>query len=447
MDVQTIMTGRGCIIGQSGSGKSFLAGVIAEELCKANMPFCVIDTEGEYSSLRSQFDVIVLGGSSKDVGLDVDYYKLFHSSIINEVPVILDVSDSVDSLDIVNRALESLYSLESKIRKPYLVLIEEADKFAPQTMSKGANIVEEIGVRGRKRGIGLLVATQRPAKISKNVLSQCSYGFVGKLTIENDLSAIKILFEERSKLTNITKLDVGEFESFGLGENDKFKVKQRDVKHIGMTPTVGLNKPINNKLGKIIKDLAGDGLQKRKRPISTEMCSIYALPMSLTPYDVDKYAKKIAKKRFLMLGKQVEDIEDVGIEYVPLGLCTIRIPTAHRNEYLEYHALLNDDCRLVKIENGIRYATEKENSSKKGRIKYLEKHQIGFEKIDAGKEDILKGKINERKAVGCIKMFFPDSELVEFKLAYLPVYKITLRSGNKVRVFKIDGVHGKDFVG
>ncbi|MDE1860036.1 MAG: DUF87 domain-containing protein, partial [Candidatus Micrarchaeota archaeon] len=73
IDAQTIMTGRGCAIGQSGSGKSFLAGVIAEELCKAGLPFCIIDTEGEYSSLKSMSkNVIVVGGENGDVSTDID---------------------------------------------------------------------------------------------------------------------------------------------------------------------------------------------------------------------------------------------------------------------------------------------------------------------------------------------------------------------------------------
>ena len=47
------------------------------------MPFCVIDTEGEYSSLKSMFNVIVVGGENKDVDFSIDYTKLFRASIIN----------------------------------------------------------------------------------------------------------------------------------------------------------------------------------------------------------------------------------------------------------------------------------------------------------------------------------------------------------------------------
>ena len=52
---QELLTGRCCVIGQSGSGKSFLVGVISEELAREHLPFVIIDTEGEYKSLKSLF--------------------------------------------------------------------------------------------------------------------------------------------------------------------------------------------------------------------------------------------------------------------------------------------------------------------------------------------------------------------------------------------------------
>ena len=91
LETQDVLTGRGCVIGQSGSGKSFLVGVIAEELSKSGMPFCIIDTEGEYGSIKGSFNAIVVGGESADLALDVDYSELFSASVENGIPVILDL--------------------------------------------------------------------------------------------------------------------------------------------------------------------------------------------------------------------------------------------------------------------------------------------------------------------------------------------------------------------
>ena len=54
-------TGRTCVIGSSGSGKSYTVGVICEELCKNKVPFVIIDIEGEYSGLKEKYDVIWVG--------------------------------------------------------------------------------------------------------------------------------------------------------------------------------------------------------------------------------------------------------------------------------------------------------------------------------------------------------------------------------------------------
>jgi uncharacterized protein len=449
IDVQTILTGRGCIIGQSGSGKSFLVGVIAEELCKSNLPFCIIDTEGEYSSLKSMFNVIVVGGNNKDIDLDTDYSKLFDMSIANDLPVVLDVSDSVDKTEAVSKAIGALYDLENKIRRPYLVLIEEADKFAPQTASKKANILEEISVRGRKRGIGLLIATQRPANISKNVLSQCSYGFIGKLTIENDLNSIRILFRDRDTLVNITKLTVGEFVTFGLDRTEKFRVKPRLVKHMGTTPLIDDDRPVNDKINKIIKELKGGGKSEipKKKGEFVSM-PIYAIPVSFTMNDAKEYAEKIAKRKFVIFGDATETITSIDVEYLPLGLCSLRIPTGHKNEYLEYYTLINDKCELVKLDKKIKFLGPEDTKEPTNKTykPYLKKGDLPSEKIDAEKDYVIKRPINEKKSTACIKNFFPTAILTEFKVIHIPMYKITLKKDNKVRVFVIDGIYGKEII-
>jgi hypothetical protein len=447
IDVQTMMTGRGCVIGQSGSGKSFLAGVIAEELCKLNMPFCVVDTEGEYSSLKTAFDVIVVGGENKDVEVDIDYSKLFSESIANDIPVVLDFSDVVDRKELVYKALQALYDLEDKIRKPYLVFIEEADKFAPQVLSKNSNIIEEISVRGRKRGVGLLLTTQRPANISKNVLSQCSYGFIGKLTIDNDLSAIKILFEDRDKLVSVTRLKVGEFLPFGLKNDKEFLVKKRTVRHMGMTPLIDTEKPISGKLRGIIKGLkAADKVSASKKSDGGEIIPIETLLASFSRDNVNKYAERIARKQFIVFGSATERTDSIRLKYLPLGLCNFRIPTSKKNEYMEYWTIVDDRGNLVRLDKRVKFLVEEDTEkASKNRYKYyLKKEPVVLEKADVGKADIIKSNINEKKARSFISRLFPTSTMVDFKIIHLPVYKITLKKDNKVRVFNLDALYGKE---
>ena len=61
VDANVLATGRTCIIGASGSGKSYAVGVICEELCKSRVPFAIIDTEGEHSGLKEKYDAVCIG--------------------------------------------------------------------------------------------------------------------------------------------------------------------------------------------------------------------------------------------------------------------------------------------------------------------------------------------------------------------------------------------------
>ena len=76
---------------------------------------------------------------------------------------------------------------------PMLLLVEEAHNFCPERgLSKAisSNILRTIASEGRKFGIGLCVVSQRPARIDKNVLSQCNTQIILKITNPNDLRAI-----------------------------------------------------------------------------------------------------------------------------------------------------------------------------------------------------------------------------------------------------------------
>ncbi len=445
VDAQTVMTGRGCVIGQSGSGKSFLAGVIAEELCRAGMPFCVLDTEGEYGSLKSvSQNVIIAGGDRGDVGLDVDFARLFEASIRDDMPVVLDLSDSVDKNEIAQKALGALYEVESREKRPYLVVIEEADKFVPQVVSRKPNVIEEIGVRGRKRGIGLFITTQRPANISKNVLAQCSYGFIGKLTIENDLNALRMLVGSNEKLASITRLSTGEFVPFGTGSEAQFKVKARTARHIGMTPSVGSYRPASAKVASVLRELKGSRPAARpagERPRASATVHIEAVEAQVTEDDARAYAGRLARRKFGPFGGASESVDLIELLYMPLGVCRMRFPTRRKNEYMEYSCLVGRGRELVRLDNGIRTGEELSGVSPRKCLMTREL-EPGTDNVDASKGSVIGG-MDEREARAYVKDVFPGAYVSAFRTIHVPVYRITLRKGNRVRILGIDGIYGK----
>ncbi len=240
IDADALATGRTCVIGASGSGKSYAVGVVCEELAKASVPFAIVDTEGEYSGLKAKYDVSVIGDDeSSDARWGSFDVKQLAQQAPNAAPLILDISETLDARAKIAGFLGALYRVIDDKRTPYLVIVEEADKFIPQD-GKALPILDEIARRGRKRGLGLVICTQRPSMVAKNVLSQCNNQLIGKLVIQNDLDAVRQFFPRR-ELPNLTALEPGQFYACGdiSPEPTKILVRRRETAPGGGAPKLG----------------------------------------------------------------------------------------------------------------------------------------------------------------------------------------------------------------
>jgi hypothetical protein len=88
-----------------------------------------------------------------------------------------------------------LRQAEPRNRFPVHLLLEEAHRYIAETPSRYAidasRIYERIAKEGRKYGLFLLIASQRPSELSKTVLSQCSNFVVHRIQNPDDLSQIR----------------------------------------------------------------------------------------------------------------------------------------------------------------------------------------------------------------------------------------------------------------
>lgn len=93
---------------------------------------------------------------------------------------------------IVNRVLTSLFEMRKIGAIPAMLIVtEEAHNYCPQQGATAASkIMRTIASEGRKFGLGLVIITQRAAKVDKNVLSQCGTQIILKITNPNDLTAV-----------------------------------------------------------------------------------------------------------------------------------------------------------------------------------------------------------------------------------------------------------------
>lgn len=91
--------------------------------------------------------------------------------------------------------LRLLRQADPRNRFPIHLLLEEAHRYISEKTTRYAidagKIYERIAKEGRKYGLFVLVASQRPSELSKTVLSQCSNFVIHRIQNPDDLSQIR----------------------------------------------------------------------------------------------------------------------------------------------------------------------------------------------------------------------------------------------------------------
>jgi len=496
VDADQIVTGRTCVIGSSGSGKSYTVGVICEELCKNYIPFAMIDTEGEYSGLKEKYEAIWIGEEEqcdlKWSTLDLDELA---RQALHSPPLILDLSDVSNPKEKVAKLLTGIYAEISKQRVPYLIVLEEADRFIPQSGDK-LQIFDEIARRGRKRGLGLMLCTQRPSLVDKNVLSQCGNQVIGKLVIRNDLQSVAHFFQGRTLPKQLTTLSAGKFYAMGALSPipSLIKIRKKITKHGGITPK--LAKRIVKPSAEIIARLRGI-----KAPVPETL----GLPPTIAPNDVPLLIKR--QKSFVLFGKE-EIVTKVNLLYRPLievavrirkgtlrkkyetmsfvldgitgkfaelsgrlslreglerflGLAELQVSLL-RKLYPSKDSSAEDVASKIGISGGMARkplsqleAKRLVRSSKLARIKVfrrlvdipkikLDEWRPKLEQIVLAQAEVELARIRENEVRDVVKGFIEGSDVESFKPFLYPLYRVELALKNNKRTILIDGRTGNE---
>ncbi len=95
-------------------------------------------------------------------------------------------------LEFLQRAGDKEVSGIERGEFPVVLVLEEAQNYVPERRgaddeSISRSVFERIAREGRKYGLGLVLASQRPSELSKTVLSQCSSFIVHRLQNPEDL--------------------------------------------------------------------------------------------------------------------------------------------------------------------------------------------------------------------------------------------------------------------
>jgi len=196
------------ILGKRGSGKTNTAVVFVEEMLTAGLPVVIVDTVGVWWGIRSSadgnkagFDVVIFGGEHGDVPLEEKSGVIIADAILdNGLSAVIDTSGlgKAASKRFLLAFVMHIYHRKAKDRTPLHVVFDEADELAPQKPDSRSgpegvmllSAMEDFVRRGRSRGLGCTLVTQRPAVLNKDVLTQVETLIAMRMTGTLDIKAI-----------------------------------------------------------------------------------------------------------------------------------------------------------------------------------------------------------------------------------------------------------------
>jgi len=213
--------------GESGSGKSNVAMLIAAQWVEQGGQCIVLDAHGEYGALwearpGGEHSVVRFGYGEPPVG--EESVELCMSYLREDHSLVLDLSHWTDlhpdKLDtFVRELLTNLYELRRRKQKRTLVLVEEAQAFAPQMQMTGqaANVrlFTALITGGRKFGLSFVLSTQRQGLVDSNVIAGCNVRLFMRISEAKDWKKMKEYIPPKFPVGfgGVVKRDIRNFES------------------------------------------------------------------------------------------------------------------------------------------------------------------------------------------------------------------------------------------
>lgn len=248
------------ILAMSGAGKSNAAVVMAEAMYDAGLPWVVIDPKGDWWGVRAGrggrgegLRVPVLGGLHGDVPLEATAGKVIANLIASKrLTCVLDVSEFDTRQDLFRFLADFAETLLKRNTQPLHVFAEEADDYLPQVAREKGNLPRCLGAwqrlvkRGRQRGIGSTLITQRSASINKDVLNMTdtlivmrTVGIADRKTVKDWVTAHDGNEELLASLPSLGDGEAWVYSPQKLRLNQRIRFNRRRTFDSGATPLLG----------------------------------------------------------------------------------------------------------------------------------------------------------------------------------------------------------------
>ncbi|WP_447728695.1 helicase HerA domain-containing protein [Sphingomonas koreensis] len=222
VDLEELLATRLLVQGNSGSGKSHLLRRLLEGSA-GYVQQVVIDPEGDFVSLADAFGHIAVDAAEYSL---TELGRLAIRVREHRASVVLNLEGL--EIDGQMRAaaafLAALFDAPREHWYPVLTVVDEAQLFAPAAAGEVSEEARRTSLaamtnlmcRGRKRGLAGVIATQRLAKLAKNVAAEASNFLMGRTFLDIDMArAADLLGMERRQADTIRDLARGEFLALG----------------------------------------------------------------------------------------------------------------------------------------------------------------------------------------------------------------------------------------
>ena len=221
LDLEELLATRLLVQGNSGSGKSHLLRRLLEQSAPM-VQQAVIDPEGDFITLAEKFGHVVVDAARSEG----DLQRIAARVRQHRVSVVLNLEglDIEAQMRCAAAFLGGLFDADRDLWYPMLVVVDEAQLFAPSAAGEVSDETRKISLgamtnlmcRGRKRGLAGIIATQRLAKLAKNVAAEASNFLMGRTFLDIDMArAADLLGMDRRQAEMFRDLERGHFVALG----------------------------------------------------------------------------------------------------------------------------------------------------------------------------------------------------------------------------------------
>lgn len=291
------------IFATKGLGKTHLAQVMAEEMIEQGQVIVAIDPTDAWHGLRSSADgkhegypVVVIGGDHGDLKLEPGSAVQLAEAVVTERFSCVICTDGLSDMAETKFVREFLDTIYRKNREPLHIFVDESDVFAPQKPfdvedARCIRAMSHIVRRGRKKGIGSTLITQRPAELNASVRTMIEMLFVLGMSHNLDIDAVEKWLRLRKKKKGdnaafaLQEQMIESLDSLQLGDawvwaprlkiHKRFRARAKRTFDSGATPKPGQKIKAPKKLAPVDLERLGQAMaaavQRQKESDPTEL--------------------------------------------------------------------------------------------------------------------------------------------------------------------------------